>query len=594
MKKISSIVSASSMGLIVGFLLPALFLPEKRESANSTMGFRLEDSKIPRQAASSVQLPIYSILSEIEARIDSRTDIDESLETLREQYGDTAFKIVRAAAVADLFIVDKSAALNYVNKQGVEQDEILSIATLIKEISNAKYVSFCAALGVDSRHAGLLSGNELIEALRKKRSSEVWERLVNPETAFSELLRYSQEHSDPAILESAISEITLENGFDKAFEFLVLKNEACTQEILEAFFAVSMASESPRDTAKRIDLLGIRGSNDRLVRKVAHGMLFRSPRTAINLVINRSKGGVDRHLLGRELLLKLSAVDPWAAASVELHFLREKGQRFLDGATMAGRLASLNPSRAWKWSRSRGISDGGLVSRVIGERWAASNPQEALEHARRMQPGVERRHFVQGIGEHIDSSDIQDLPSIDQEPASIGAVRRLARNSLEEAVAFLNGIHETALRTTASNSLAKELIAIDPRKSLDFMVANAIENHGVFELAMFRYSQLDPWGASSWLTSQNHLPDEIKDLGVIALSSNAQFVDPEASMEWIATIEDDRLRNGAQSRVLYNWVLQDESKALQYFNSIAPSLRREDFSNFKSFVDRAISINEGH
>ena len=263
-----------------------------------------------------------------------------------------------------------------------------------------------------------------------------------------------------------------------------------------------------------------------------------------------------------------------------LGHLQENGAEDWERETTVSTWATIDPDAAFAWASTS--EDAGSVNNwVVGalRGMAAVNPDLARDYLAQLEPGDTRS---------------RSLKSLD---------RYITQYGFDYATEWIAGVQDEGLRGQASRTMADELVALDPAQAGEWnaSIADVKTRRAVSETVADRwarqdleaakawvnnlpadtqteaaegvarhYARQDPVEAANWLAGLGDSPDLDGAKRILIEESFRQ--DPQTSLDFVANLSDDKLRNGFYHRYLGTWMRSDADAARQWASANAEQL----------------------
>lgn len=340
-------------------------------------------------------------------------------------------------------------------------------------------------------------------------------------------------------------------------------------------------SGEDRDAAKPVDrdlnsILDVTSRLDRTQRLLA--FLDRLPADQFASVYDELRNSPSAELRGAERSLILQA---WAERDP------------------LGAVGFLQQGNANDWERETALST-----------WAAKDPQAAFAWASAAPDEGEVNNWVLGATRGIAAADPQlardylaQLEGRTRDQAIDAVEPYVTQFGFDYASSWLAGLTDEGLRNQASRDMARDMARLDPAQAGQWNAAMTDVNtrRDVSEtvsdlwarqdLAAARtwverlpedtrteaaegvarqYARQDPAGAAQWLASLGNNPDLDGARQVYIEESFRNS--PEASLNFVSHLSDQRRQQGYYQRFLGDWMRRDEAAARQWMNSNSQQL----------------------
>lgn len=301
---------------------------------------------------------------------------------------------------------------------------------------------------------------------------------------------------------------------------------------------------------------------------------------------NLNARGISAGQLRRAALPGWAATDPVAAAAwldeKTLADAAEEGKEVKDGA-------AVRPESDYASALIKG--------------WAEKDPYGAADYLmERFEHGKQRESLIG----HIASNIIKDGPDAAVAWAESFDDDQFKEEAFEELAEDWSSIDPAAtgawLAQHINEPYSKEAVEDLARgwavKDLDSAVGwfetlddGLTRGTGIYEL-MKIWAPQSTEDSGEWLAS---LPQGSvsRDMGVSAYASEISRDNPEAAAQWLSTIEDTDIKQGAAGEVLQNWYRQDSDAAVAWAqeNEFFPPEQLQQIEAQQQAIQRGISVN---
>ena len=340
-------------------------------------------------------------------------------------------------------------------------------------------------------------------------------------------------------------------------------------------------AEGGRDASKTVDrdlksILDVTSRLDRTQRLLA--FLDRLPADQFAGVYDELRNSPSAELRGAERSLILQA---WAERDP------------------MGAVAFLQQGNANDWERETALST-----------WAANDPQSAFAWATGAPDEGDINNWLLGATRGIASADpqlardyISQLEGRTRDQAIDAVEPYVTQFGFDYSKSWLAGLTDENLRNQASREMARDMARLDPSQAGQWNAAmtdvntrrdvseTVADNWARQDLAAARtwverlpedmrteaaegvarqYARQDPAGAAQWLASLGNNPDldGARQVYIEETFRNS----PEASLNFVSNLSDQRRQQGYYWRYLGDWMRRDEAAARQWMSANSQQL----------------------
>ena len=233
-----------------------------------------------------------------------------------------------------------------------------------------------------------------------------------------------------------------------------------------------------------------------------------------------------------------------------------------------------DPDAALAWAESLPDSQKtGAITGILGS-LASTDPSQAASLAMDLAPGESREYIVGEIArswaEKNPTSALawaDNLEGTERQMALRNGIGELARNDLEGAVSYLDGL-EAEERNALLDTVTKPWAQEDPAEAADWVVENTAEPDSqeaggrALGDVLYEWTLQDPQAAGTWLNEQERTP--ALDGAITGLARASFEDDPEGSLTWATQISNDGLRDLSIGVGLGAWMQRDRAAATNW------------------------------
>ena len=290
--------------------------------------------------------------------------------------------------------------------------------------------------------------------------------------------------------------------------------------------------------------------------------------------------GSSRQSLTAAVVSRWAATDGQAAMTYTLTKLNHANRP----AALAGALSSWSendPEGALAWFQAKTTSDPDFEL-VIGakpeyllptifEGLVAKDPSTALASFSRLARIEDKNQALDGIAAAALNDD-QTQRVLELATSTLGGDARAARLRIvaqwgkrapAAAAAWVSQVRDPTEKSQLARSVAQTWIAFEPTTAVPWLLDNTpqAERANVVELATSIWVNSDPNATAEWLATLPKGTDS--DLGVATLSRHIVAIEPETSLDWAKTIDNEQLRFNTMIAVIGQWRLREPEVAVE-------------------------------
>ncbi|MCU0797713.1 MAG: hypothetical protein MUF31_17460 [Akkermansiaceae bacterium] len=357
---------------------------------------------------------------------------------------------------------------------------------------------------------------------------------------------------------------------------------------VEASGAASPGSRDARraggadDAAARAEggLAGVMDSNSRIQRiQGLLAMLDRLPTEEFASVYAEMMAMPGADLRGTERSLILQAWAERDPASAIAYIQENNGDDY-ERETVLGTWAAIDPQGAMAWAMT--ASDEGQVNNwVLGalRGVADGDPELAKTFLASMEGNETRRRALREMQRYVTRygydyaenwiSTIED-PGLRNE-ASRRMGDELAELDPARAAVWNSGIEDRDTRRDVSEEVADRWARTDLNQAVEWVNSLPADTQSEAAEGVARHwARQDPAAAGQWLAGLGNNPD-LDGARRIYIEESFRY-NPQASLEFVSQISDERARTGYYFRYLGGWMREDRDAARQWAEANAASL----------------------
>lgn len=284
-------------------------------------------------------------------------------------------------------------------------------------------------------------------------------------------------------------------------------------------------------------------------------------------------------LRGTERSLVLQAWAERDPASAIAHIQENNGDDF-ERETVLGTWAAIDPQGAMAWAMT--AEDAGQVNNwILGAMRgvADADPELAKTFLESMEPNETRRRALGDMERYLTRYGYEYTESwisgIRDEGLRNEASRRMGDELAEldpaRAAAWNSGIEDRDTRRDVSEQVADRWARTDLNQAVQWVNSLPADTQSEAAEGVARHwARQDPVSAGQWLSGLGDNPD-LDGARRIYIEEAFRY-NPQASLEFVGQLSDERARTGYYFRYLGGWMREDRDAARQWAEANAASL----------------------
>jgi hypothetical protein len=208
----------------------------------------------------------------------------------------------------------------------------------------------------------------------------------------------------------------------------------------------------------------------------------------------------------------------------------------------------------------------------IAENWAASDPQAALAWAQGRGDDPDATFAISGAvlgwwhtdpqaAEAYVASHLSTLGS----QAAMSLTRQIFSQDPQHAKDWANQLPSVELRRNVNSFIAMQLAATDPKGASEWAVAlpDDVRERALYGVVS-AWARNDSAAVGQWIDSLGGAP---RDDALSAYSSTLSMKDPARALTWVASISDEKIRDGSMQRILAGWLNRSPNEATAWIQN---------------------------